>query len=152
MKVSMLLPLAALAIFTLNSCKKETNTDIDQYQYYEVGFRSNIADWRDTAFVVRTSDQQLIQQINAQLLLPANERKLVAGALAEGNGGYNKNGSHEFKWHLKEDDWQLADVTIEIYDGRPYTDVDVNFPYWLNTVKRFGSWGSYIKRKLPGKP
>jgi hypothetical protein len=151
MKGSILLTVFTLAIFLFSSCKKEKN-DTDEYQYYEVGFKSTNADWRDTSFVVRTSDQTLIQQIEAQLLLPVNNRKLVAGTLVEGNGGYNKNGSHEFKWHFKEDNWQLADVTIEIYDGKPYTDVDVNLSYWLNTVKRFGSWGSYIKRRLPGKP
>jgi hypothetical protein len=152
MKRSMLLPLLALAIFALGSCRKEKDADPEQYQYYEVGFSSPKADWRDTAFVVRTTNQQLIQQIQAQLSQPASARKLIVGTLVSGSGGYNKNASHEFKWHLKEDDWQLADVTIEIYDGRPYSDVDVDLSYWLGTVKRFGPWGSYIKRKLPGKP
>lgn len=144
--------LLAIVILTLASCKKEKSDDTVQYQYYEVGFTSHTADWRDSAFIVRTSNQQLIQQIEAQLSLPVVGRKLVFGTLLAGSGGYNKNASHEFKWHFKEDDWQLADVTIEICDGRPYTDVDVDFSYWLNSVKRFGSWGSYIKRKLPGKP
>jgi hypothetical protein len=151
MKGSILLPVIALAIFALSSCKKDS-IYAGNYQYYEVGFKSTNADWRDTSFVVRTSDQTLMQQIEAQLLLPVNNRKLVVGTLVEGNGGYNKNGSHEFKWHFKEADWQLADVTVEIYDGKPYTDVDIHLPYWLNTVKRFGSWDSYIKRRLPGEP
>ena len=65
-----------------------------------------------------------------------------------GSGGYNKNATHEFGWHFKEDDWQLADVTVEIYDGKPFTDVDQDLSYWLNTVQRFGAWSSYIRRKL----
>ena len=81
--------------------------------------------------------------------MPVEQRRLVVGALVEGSGRYNHNASHEFKWHFKEDDWNLADMTIEIYDGKPYTDVDLEFSYWLNTVKRFGAWGSYIKRKVP---
>lgn len=152
MKRSMIVVFIALFIFTLGSCKKEKHTDEAAYQYYEVGFNTDNADWRDTAFIVRTSNQQLIQQVEAQLLLPIANRKLVTGALVAGSGGYNKNASHEFKWHFKEDDWQLTDLTIEIYDGKPYTDIDKDLSYWLNTVKRFGSWSSYIKRKLPGKP
>jgi hypothetical protein len=145
--------LAAIVILALTgACKKSNCGDDKDYVYYEVGFKSRKSDWRDTSFVVRTKNEALIQQVNAQLALPVQERKLVVGTLVEGSGGYNKNATHEFKWHFREDEWQLADITIEIYDGRPYTDIDLNLPYWLNTVKRFGPWSSYISRKLPGKP
>lgn len=129
------------------SCKKEKSTD-EEYTYYEVGFKRVDADWRDTAFIVRTKDPQLIQQVEAQLVLPVENRKIVTGKLIAGSGGYNKNASHVFGWHFKENDWQLTELTIEIYDGKPYTDVDKDISYWLNTVQRYGSWGSYIKRKL----
>ena len=145
-----------IALFLLTffsvACKKEKSDSEKGYVYYEVGFKSGNADWRDTAFVVRTNSPQLIQKADVQLELPLDERQLVAGGLVSGSGGYNKNASHEFKWHFKEDDWNLVDVTIEIYDGKPYTDVDKDLSYWLETVKRFGSWGSYIKKKLPAKP
>ncbi len=129
------------------SCKKEKSDD-DQYRYYEVGFNRADADWRDSAFIVRTNNPQLILQVEAQLALPVESRKIVTGKLIPGSGGYNKNASHVFGWHFKEDDWQLTDVTIEIYDGKPYTDVDRDLSYWLHTVQRYGSWGSHIKRKL----
>ncbi len=151
-KQTRLLLLFILLTFSALSCNKDKSEPQDGYTYYRVGFRSNPADWRDTAFVVRTDNPQLIQQIEAQLALPVPQRKLVVGALVAGSGDYNKNVSHEFKWHFKEDDWNLADVTVEIYDGKPYTDVDLHLDYWLNTVKRYGAWGSYIKTKLPGKP
>ena len=151
MKESIILFIIGFSVLAVTACKKDKNPQDDPYQYYEVGFKSPSANWRDTAFVVRTLDQALMQEIDAQLLLPVANRKLVVGLLVAGSGGYNKNASHEFKWHFKEDDWKLADVTIEIYDGKPFTDVDQDISYWLNTVKRFGAWGSYIKRKLPGK-
>ncbi len=150
MRGLMLLTTVFVIVLAFSSCKKENNFN-HQFTYYEVGFKGNHNNWRDSSIIVRTSNQQLIKQIETQLTLPVENRKLVVGTLIAGNGGYNKNGSHEFKWRFKEDDWQLADATVEIYDGKPYTDVDLNLSYWLSTVKRFGSWGSYIKRKLPGK-
>lgn len=152
MKRWQFLALVCFIVMIISSCKKENSQPGNDFTYYEVGFTSTPTNWRDSIFIVRTSDAQLIQQIDAQLLLPISERKLVVGSLVAGSGGYNKNAAHEFKWHFEEDDWHLADITIEIYDGRPYSDVDMNLQYWLDTVKRFGSWGSYIKRKLPGKP
>jgi hypothetical protein len=148
-RLKLLLPILGFVIFTFGACKKDKNPVDDGYTYYEVGFKSTTADWRDSSFIVRTKSQQLIQQIETQLTLPVAQRQIVSGLLVAGSGGYNKNSSHEFKWHFKEDDWSLVDVTIEIYDGRPFTDIDQNLSYWLNTVKRYGSWGSYIKRKLP---
>ncbi len=102
----------------------------------KLGIKNNTVEWRDSAFIVATANRELIQQIEAQLKQPVLQRKMVSGALALGNGGYNQNASHEFKWHFKEDEWELADATIEIYDGRPYSDVDADTTYWLHTVKR----------------
>ncbi len=120
--------------------------------YYEIGFTNEGMDsahnWQDTSFVVATADTQLINSITAQLALPVAQRKIVNGALAPGNGGYNSNGPHDFKWHFKEDDWQLADLSAEALDGRPYSDVDLHYTYWMDTVKRFAPWHSYIKREI----
>ena len=132
------------AIFLL-SCDKDDDKPL---RYFEVGTDSGSGDWRDTSFIVATSDAGLLSQVEAQLLLPVNQRKLVHGALVNGSGGYNNNAAHEFKWHFREDDWQLTDVTAEIYDGRPYSDLDLHTDYWLDTVKRFGPWSSYIKREI----
>jgi len=140
----------SIALIALASCKKEKGTEI-AYQYYEIGFKRVDTDWRDTAFVVRTASKPLIEQLDAQLLLPVEQRKIVSGALVRGNGGYNKNGDHEFGWHFKEDDWSLTDVTVEIYDGRPYSDIDKDLDYWIDTVKRYGSWGSYVRKRLDDK-
>ena len=141
-----------LMVVLVVSCKKEKENDNDTYTYYLVGFDTENANWRDTAFVVRTKNQQLIQKADAQLTLPVIERQIVFGNLVAGDGGFNKNASHSFKWHFNETDWSLVDITAEIYDGKPFTDVDADPDYWLNTMKRFGAWSSYIKRKLTGKP
>lgn len=147
-----LLPALMLLLIAAASCKKENRDSNKNYTYYQVGFKDEFSEWRDTSFIVRTNNQQLMRQLDTQLTLPVTERKLVVGKLVAGSGGYNKNASHEFKWHFKEDDWQLADVTVEIYDGRPFSDVDTDIRYWLDTVQRYGSWSSYIRKKLPAKP
>lgn len=116
--------------------------------YYEVGFKNATGVWQDTSFVVATSDPALIAKADGQLKLPVNKRQLVTGALLAGNGGFNKNATHEFKWHFPENEWDLADIAMELCDGRPYSDVDKDPDYWINTVKRFCPWSSYIKRKL----
>src|SRR4030095_2845356 len=127
------------------ACKKDENK---QLRYFEVVIVDNPSDWRDSSFIIATADPQLISEINTQLSLPIPQRKIINGALQVGSGGYNKNGSHEFKWHFKEDDWHFTDLSIEIYDGRPYSDLDLDLPYWLNTIKRFSPWNSYIKREI----
>lgn len=141
MKIFLFLFLVAVSV----SC---TNTSSSRLQYYETGVKNKPADWRDSSFVVATADPQLIAEIEAQLKLPVSQRKMLTGALLPGNGGYNKNGTHEFKWHYKEDDWGFAEISMELCDGRPYSDVDLNPDYWLNTVKRFCPWNSYIKKRI----
>ena len=141
----LLLSFILLLLTATISCKKD---HVDNLTYYEVGMKHNPIEWRDSAFVVATANQELIQEIEVQLKLPVLQRKMVIGTLAPGSGGYNKNATHEFKWHFKEDDWGLAEITIEIYDGRPYSDVDTDTTYWLQSVKRFAPWDSYIRKKI----
>ena len=129
----------------LFACKKDND---DSLRYFEVGRSDMISEWRDTSFIVATSDPGLITEIAAQLQLPVGQRKIVNGALEPGNGGYNVNASYELKWHFKEVDWRLGDVSAEIYDGRPYTDIDLNTDYWMDTIKRFSPWRYYIKREI----
>jgi hypothetical protein len=126
-------------------CRKDSG---DELRYYEIGLSNGGGDWRDSTFVVATANAQLINEVNAQLQLPISERKIIIGSLVRGNGGYNKHGNHAFGWRMKEDDWSLSELSIEIYDGRPYNDVDLNISYWLDTVKRFSPWLSYIKREV----
>lgn len=144
--------LLVVTTLAITSCHKETCQTGDEFTYYEVGFDYNTPDWRDTAFVVRTTNPQLILQCDAELAKPVAERKIVFGNLLEGSGGYNKNGSHEFLWRFGDNNWSLVDVTVEIYDGKPHADIDQNLQYWLTTVKKYGSWASFIRTKLRGRP
>jgi hypothetical protein len=131
------------------SCKKETTKD--NLRYFEIARRESTAgtsEWRDNSFIVATSNTLIIQLAQQQLDLPIEKRRIVNGRLLKGDGGYNATQSHNFKWHFDEDDWQFTDLSVEIYDGRPYTDIDRNLNYWLDTVKRFAPWGYCIKREI----
>ena len=136
--------LFSILVLTAGSCSKEKKS----YRYFEVGFNGDAADWRDSSFVVATADRFLINKIMDELDKPVAGRKILMGKIISGNGGYNKNASHNFSWRYQEDEWELVDLSAEIYDGRPYSDLDLNPDYWLNTMKRFSPWGSYIKREI----
>ena len=129
----------------MGSCKKDKEKSV---RYFEVGINGTTEDWRDSSFVVATADPDLISKILGQLNEPVGDRQIVMGELASGNAGYNKNAGHSFTWHFIETKWGLVDLSAEIYDGRPHSDVDKDHNYWLGTLKRFSPWGSYIKREI----
>jgi hypothetical protein len=143
---SMAILVCSLFIFLIASCEKDSNPS--QMRFFEIGFDAVTTDWRDSSFIIATSNPAIIAQIEAQFALPVSERKMVKGPVATGSGGYNKNGGHEFRWHLKENEITFVDLSAEIYDGRPYSDLDVNLNYWLNSMGQFGPWGSFVRKEI----
>ena len=134
-----------MATLFFTSCTEKSDQTL---RYFEVGINGEPEDWRDSSFVVATANPQLINKIADQLAKPVSARQIVIGDLATGSGGYNKNAGHTFNWHFKENGWNLVDLSVEIYDGRAYSDVDMNPAYWQDTMKRFSPWGSYIKKEI----
>lgn len=93
-------------------------------------------------FRVATASADFIAKARAQLQLPEAQRSLfVSGAIAAGSAGVNTGWS----WHFS--DASLVEVAIELCDGRP-SMVEANQDYWLNTVKRFCPWSSYVYAEL----
>ena len=107
------------------------------------------ADWRDTAFVACASNPGLIQEVLDELTKPLSDRRHISGPIAAGDGGHNFNGPHHFAWHFVPDQWSLAEISIELCDGRPYSDVEQNLQYWLYQVGRFCPWSSAPLREVP---
>lgn len=105
--------------------------------------------WRDTGFVVAASDPALLAEITADLNKPIAERRHVSGSLAPGNGGFNRVGDFWYSWHIAPNAWALAEISIELCDGRPFSDVEQDTAYWINTVGQFCPWSSYIKGEIP---
>lgn len=140
-----------LGLVTMTACNKDRNEDKlnPDWRYFQVGMRGDTENWKDSTFIVATSDPAILAKVEAQLMLSPEKRQMVTGELIKGSGGYNTNASHEFKWHFKEDTWSFADVSAEIYDGRPHSDLDLHLAYWLDTLGRYAPWGSFIVKEIP---
>ena len=67
-------------------------------------------------FIAVTRDDDIIALAREQLLLPVSERTFhIHGSVTFGNEGYNLG----WDWHFIEDDWVLAENSIEICDVAP---------------------------------
>jgi Secretion system C-terminal sorting domain len=120
-----------------------------QSRCFEFTFRPYTApDWRDSSFIVATANQSVIDSVLVDIAKPLIERRHINGFIASGNGGYNKNASHNFLWHYVENQWDLQPISIEVCDGKPYTDIDLDTTYWLGTLKIFCPWASKPSKEI----
>jgi len=86
-------------------------------------------------FRILLRDSAVIAQ--ARALIGAADRRIVAGALAQGNGGFNA----PWSWHLDPDTVRFPEVAIELCDGCP-SDVEASGGSWGNGA--FCPWSSEI--------
>lgn len=91
-------------------------------------------------FRVRVSDAAVIGDLEARMA--AGTEGVVSGRLVRGNGGYNT----PWSWRLDPASVHVADVAIELCDGRPSL-VEEDVEYWLGTVKQYCPWGAKVVRK-----
>ncbi len=105
-------------------------------------------DWRDTAFVACSSDPQRIQEVLTEINKPLSERRMISGPIEYGHGGHNHNGPYWFGWHFTPNRWELVEVAMEVCDGRPYSDVELNTAFWVEQVGRFCPWASAPLREI----
>jgi hypothetical protein len=61
----------------------------------------------------------------ARSLIGAANRKIVAGTLASGNGGFNL----PWSWHLNPDTVRFPEISVEVCDGCP-SDVEASGGNW----------------------
>jgi hypothetical protein len=73
----------------------------------------------------------------ARALIGSGNRRIVAGSLAQGNGGFNA----PWSWHLDPDTVRFPEVAIELCDGCP-SDVETSGGSWGNGA--FCPWSSEI--------
>jgi hypothetical protein len=63
----------------------------------------------------------------------------VSGMLVRGDGGFNS----PWPWHLDPDTVRMAEISIELCDGRPSL-IEEDLEYWLDTVGNYCPWSSKV--------
>jgi hypothetical protein len=101
-------------------------------------------------FVVEVSGEEFRVQVTTETEAEAFRARMasgiegvVSGSLISGSGGINS----PWKWHLDASTVHVADMAIELCDGRP-SMVDADLAYWLNNVGQFCPWGARVVREL----
>lgn len=118
---------AALSAGLLAACESSTEPAGETY----------VVEVSGEEFRVRVSDAAVIAQLEARRT--SGQEGVVSGKLRAGNGGYNS----PWSWHLV--DVHVADMAIELCDGRP-SMVEEDTEYWIGTVKQFCPWGARVVR------
>lgn len=112
-------------------------------RFFEFTFRHINTD--SLNLIAATSDTGVIRLAEQQLALPEGERgKIIHGPIARGTGDNNSR----YSWHFVVNAWGLADVAVEVCDGRPDKDVEPALDYWIDTVGSYCPWTSILKREI----
>lgn len=94
-------------------------------------------------FLVLTQEAPVIKRAEDQLKLPVEERNMhINGLIDTGNGGING----KWHWHIVPDEWDFAEISIEVCDGTPGY-IEEHRDEWVKTVKRYCPWSSYVLRE-----
>lgn len=118
-----------------------TENDDDGTRYYR--FTHENEDIQYT-FVAKTSNSDVIAQVEEELEKPFDERRLhINGVIERGTKDYNDNWS----WHFAENQWNLAEISTEVCDGRP-SFVEEDLDYWVDQVGRFCPWSSRVETEV----
>lgn len=120
-----------------------------QMPCFEFRNSGTYTDWRDTSCIACTSDPGILTIIQNELAVPFPQRsKHIAGVIAAGDAGVNHNAGHWFRWHFVPGQWGMPESSIELCDGRPFSDVDADTAYWLHQVGAFCPWSFRVSRPL----
>lgn len=91
-------------------------------------------------FRVWVTNPATIEQIIA-LRDGKSQANIPNGAIREGPGQGNHNAP--WSWHLDPEEIEMAEMTIELCDGRP-TYVEENLAEFVNTVGRYCPWSARL--------
>lgn len=135
-------------LFFLFTFSLITSGHAQETRYFQFRTFCGGDDWRDTSFVAAATNADLINAVLSEIERPFDERKFIIGDIKAGDGGHNFNGDFRFNWHFVPDQWQLAEVAVEVCDGCPFTNVHRDTDLWLNNVGFFCPWSSKPLREI----
>ena len=93
-------------------------------------------------FLAVTTRASLLDTIHSQVSRPEDQRQLfIIGPIARAPEGENLS----WHWRFVADSWDLAEVATEVCDGMPHM-VEEDIDTWVDSVKRFCPWASFVKR------
>ena len=124
------LPLAFILII-LAACSSPTSPEL------EGGILATF-DVQGETYSIFITNAQTIEQVLA-LSNGLGTARIPSGKLVRGQEGYNV----PWSWHIDPQDVEMAEVTMELCDGRP-SDVEKDLDYWVDTVGRFCPWTAVL--------
>jgi len=77
--------------------------------------------------------------------LASGEEGVINGPLVPGDGGFNQ----PWSWHLDAESTAVADLAIELCDGRP-SMVEEDLDYWFESVGQYCPWGARVVERIDG--
>lgn len=97
-----------------------------------------------TLFVAWTNKQAVLANVDAQLAKSVGDRdQHINGRILKDTGcGYN----YDWSWYFDPEDWDLADISIEVCDGNP-NYVEENLDDYLH-IDRYCPWSSVVLREI----
>ncbi len=94
----------------------------------------------DEKFSVWTDDPEAIAQLEARW--NGNSQASIPTAPVRAGAGKADHNA-PWSWHLDPDSLQMAELTMEVCDGRP-SMVEENLSYWTDTVGRYCPWSAEL--------
>jgi hypothetical protein len=133
------LVLITVITVSLSACDTGGASPGGELRYFEFTHTTH-----EETFVVATSDSSVISKVEAQLAKPRSERNLhINGKITRGERTYNPR----YSWHFVEGEWDLAEVSTEVCDGRPSL-ISEDLDYWVDEVGRFCPFSSQVEREV----
>ena len=106
-----------------------------------------VVDVRGEQFVVLINDPAAAAKAR-DILAGRAPQQIVVADLKYGNGGFNFDGNICYSWHLDPDDVTFAEFTVELCDGRPYSDVERDVTYWVDHVGYYCPWSGVLVAEI----
>jgi len=93
-------------------------------------------------FTLRATNPAVIAQLDAAL---ASRRVgVLGGELLRGNGGFNA----PHQWHIDPATVYVADLAMEVCDGRPFSEVSADIDYWVDVLGTYCPWAARLTARL----
>lgn len=147
MKVNHLAVLGLSFVVLLSACKKDDDEGAGNCTV-EIPAGTRFFEFQhddEDSYYAWTNKQEVINQVEAQLSLPFNERNQhINGKIARIEGDCQLN--NDWSWYFTADDWVMADLSIELCDGNP-NYVEENLDEYIR-IGGYCPWGAKVLREV----